>query len=67
MQLNTCFTFGERVRVDGSDIVGVITAFEARPGVCPVHRYELSWFNNGDVKFCTFDEFRLTKTATESG
>lgn len=50
MRIDTSFAIGERVRVDGGDIVGVVTAFEMRPGV---HRYEVSWFHNGD-------EFRLS-------
>lgn len=57
MRIDTSFAIGERVRVDGGDIVGVVTAFEMRPGV---HRYEVSWFHNGDHKWFTFDEFRLS-------
>lgn len=55
------FNIGDEVFIDGDrDIKACVVAIEIRPGPRNVIRYECSWFHNGDVKFATFDSFRIS-------
>lgn len=64
MKIDTAFAIGDTVTVDGGDVHAIILAIEIRPN--RVVLYETSWWHNGDVKFSTFDEFRLTGKAKQS-
>ena len=52
------FTFGQKVRVDGGDIEGVVTSFSVQ-GEAESISVEVAWFHNGDVKTGWFREYRL--------
>lgn len=50
---------GDKVVVDNDpSITGVVIGIEIR--TADVIRYEVSWFCNGDVKICMFDDWRLS-------
>jgi hypothetical protein len=65
VELRSDFDFGDRVRIDGGDVVWSITAFSFQGNAirCSV---EVSWFHNGEAKSGFFYEWRLT-IATEGG
>lgn len=65
MKLHNKFDLAERVKIDGGDVIATVVSIEIRPSDSPpshVIRYEVSWWHSGDVKFATFDEFRLSRT-----
>ena len=57
----TKFDFGDKVKMDGGDITGVVTTFSVA-GATDLVSAEVTWFHNGDVKTGWFREWRLEKT-----
>lgn len=59
ISIDAKFWIGDRVIIDGEQrIVAVVTSIEVRRQT--VIRYEVSYWQGGDCKFCTFDDWRLS-------
>lgn len=54
------FDFGDQVKIDNGDIVGVIITISLQ-GDEQKCSYEVSWFHNGEMKSAWFYDWRLTK------
>lgn len=59
VSIDAKFWIGDKVIIDGEQsVVAIITCIEVRWQT--VIRYEVSWWQGGECKFCTFDDWRLS-------
>jgi hypothetical protein len=58
-QLDTPFSFGARVLIDGDrSVVAVVTGFLWRSTICTI---EVSWMNSGAVQTAWLEQWRLSE------
>ena len=63
MQINTKFDLGDKVRIDGGDICGVITTFSIGGDRQKVNN-EVTYCHNGEFKTTWCYDWRLEKCTT---